>query len=73
LIAKYDPLYNSNEVMHKGIPHKGDGFLMALEVGACPDGQVTCEMSGPIFKDSVKRLGSNHLSLIFHRLSFFNF
>lgn len=52
LIEKYDPLYNENEVLRKGIEHKGDGLLMALEAGAVTDGQLTHEMSGPSFRNS---------------------
>lgn len=52
LMMKYDLLYNSEEVIHRGILHKGDGFLMALETGGITDGQATHEMSGPIFMES---------------------
>jgi len=53
LQKKYDPLYVENQVAHKGILHKGDGFMMALEIGAVTDGQITHEMSGPVFRDSI--------------------
>jgi fumarate reductase flavoprotein subunit len=37
LIKKYYPDYNENMV-HKGVPNKGDGLLMAMEVGAATEG-----------------------------------
>jgi fumarate reductase flavoprotein subunit len=54
LLRKYDPLYNEAEVIHGGIRLKGDGMLMAMEIGAATDEQVTLEMFGPQFPDSMR-------------------
>lgn len=52
LMSKYDPLYNKDEVLFRGIRHKGDGFFMSLEAGASTDHELTVEMESPTFRDS---------------------
>ena len=61
LLKKLDPLYNADEVTIIGMPHRGDGLLMALEIGAVTDGHVTLEMAGPSVPASMR------LSLIAER------
>jgi fumarate reductase flavoprotein subunit len=45
LLKKYNPYYNENIIL-KGIPHNGDGFLMATEVGAATEGLGLLQFSG---------------------------
>ena len=49
LIKKYLPTYNEKEIHHVGIPHNGDGLLMATEIGAATEGMAILEMEGPEF------------------------
>jgi fumarate reductase flavoprotein subunit len=45
LLRKYNPYYNENIVL-KGIPHMGDGLLMAMEVGSATEGLGLIHFSG---------------------------
>jgi len=45
LLKKYNPYYNENIVL-KGIPHMGDGLLMATEVGSATEGLGLIHFSG---------------------------
>jgi fumarate reductase flavoprotein subunit len=52
LLKKYYPFYT--ESLHSiGLPHKGDGLLMALEIGAATEGLGTLLLRGPIFPGSM--------------------
>jgi len=48
LLKKYYPVYSEN-VVCAGLPHKGDGLLMGMEVGAATAGLGTLEACGPDF------------------------
>jgi len=52
LLKKYFPDYNENEVHTGGIPHQGDGLLMATEMGAATDGLAYMELSSLVFPES---------------------
>lgn len=45
LLKKYNPYYNDNVVL-RGIPNKGDGLLMAMEIGAATEGLGLLHFSG---------------------------
>jgi len=49
LLKKYYP-YCPENIEIGGIPHMGDGILMAIEIGAATEGLGTLLMSGPCFK-----------------------
>ena len=49
LLYKYYPYYPDN-IEIGGIPHTGDGILMAIEIGAATEGLGTLLMSGPSFR-----------------------
>ena len=49
LLKKYYPYYPDN-IEIGGIPHTGDGILMAIEIGAAVEGLGTLLMSGPSFR-----------------------
>jgi fumarate reductase flavoprotein subunit len=51
LLKKYSPLYMEN-IYRIGLPHMGDGILMATEIGADTDGLGTLHMTGPGFPGS---------------------
>jgi fumarate reductase flavoprotein subunit len=52
LLKKYYPFYT--ETLHCiGLPHKGDGLLMAMEIGAATEGLGTLLLRGPIFPGSM--------------------
>ena len=52
LLKKYYPFYT--ETLHCiGLPHKGDGLLMAMEIGAATEGLGTLLLRGPIFPSSM--------------------
>lgn len=51
LLKKYSPLYTEN-IYRIGLPHMGDGILMAIEIGADTDGLGTLHMTGPGFPSS---------------------
>lgn len=53
LLNQYDLTLNYDEILHAGIPQKGDGMLMAREIGAGIDNQVTLELYGPEFPESM--------------------
>ncbi|MDB9822822.1 FAD-dependent oxidoreductase [Deltaproteobacteria bacterium] len=58
MLNKYLPDYNEEEFHYAGIPHKGEGLLMATEIGAATDGMVVLEMNGPDFP------GSSYMSVV---------
>ncbi len=45
LLRKYYPYYNENMVL-KGVPNKGDGLLMATEIGAATEGLGILHLAG---------------------------
>lgn len=46
LLKKYYPAYSEN--MHNcGFPHKGDGLLMAMEIGVATEGLGILQLNGP--------------------------
>jgi fumarate reductase flavoprotein subunit len=51
LLHQYSPAYMEN-INLIGLPHKGDGIIMALEIGAAADGLGTMHMTGPGFPNS---------------------
>jgi fumarate reductase flavoprotein subunit len=51
LLKKFSPRYMDN-IYRIGLPHQGDGILMALEIGADTDGLGTLHMTGPGFPHS---------------------
>ncbi len=51
LLNKYSPSYREN-INLIGLPHKGDGILMAMAIGAATDGLGTLHMTGPGFPSS---------------------
>jgi len=52
LLKKYVPGFDKDEVCLRGLPHKGDGLLMAEETGAATGGPVTLEAEGPYCPES---------------------
>lgn len=61
LLNRYCPTYSADWIYLKGLPHQGDGLLMAAEAGAATDGMIVLEISPHMF------LGTSHLSIIFRR------
>jgi fumarate reductase flavoprotein subunit len=51
LLKKHNPAYMEN-INLIGLPHKGDGILMAAEIGAATDGLGTLHLTGPGFPSS---------------------
>lgn len=47
LLKKYEHSFSEDEVFLIGLPHKGDGIQMAVEIGAATDGLVTLERRAP--------------------------
>jgi fumarate reductase flavoprotein subunit len=56
LLKKYSPWY-TEDIRYHGLPHTGDGLIMALETGAATEGLGQIRMIGPIFDGSRKRVG----------------
>ena len=52
LLEKYYPLDTEN-IFRIGLPHMGDGLLMATEIGAGTEGLGTLQLIGPGFPDSI--------------------
>jgi len=52
LLKKYCPSYHENMV-NCGLPHMGDGLLMALDVGAATEGLGILQLNGPQVPNSV--------------------
>jgi fumarate reductase flavoprotein subunit len=52
LLEKYYPLDTEN-IFRIGLPHMGDGLLMATEIGADTEGLGTLQLVGPGFLDSI--------------------
>lgn len=48
LLKKYYPSF-SEDMHNVGLPHTGDGLLMAIEVGAATEGLGTLQLGGPHF------------------------
>jgi len=61
LLKRYCPFYSADGIHLKGLPHQGDGLLMAAEAGAATDGMIVLEISPHMF------LGNSLLSIIFRR------
>jgi fumarate reductase flavoprotein subunit len=57
LLKKYFPEY-TKDTRSTGIPHKGDGLLMATEIGAAIEG-ATLQWEGPIFEGARHGPGVN--------------
>jgi fumarate reductase flavoprotein subunit len=51
LLKKYSPSYGEN-INLIGLPHMGDGILMAMEIGVATEGLGTLHMTGPGFPSS---------------------
>jgi len=51
LLKQYSPAYREN-INLIGLPHQGDGILMAMAIGAATDGLGTLHMTGPGFPSS---------------------
>jgi fumarate reductase flavoprotein subunit len=51
LLRQYSPDYMEN-IHLIGLPHRGDGIMMTLEIGAATDGLGTLHMTGPGFPRS---------------------
>ncbi len=51
LLHKYSPSYMEN-INLIGLPHKGEGILMGMEIGAATEGLGTLHMTGPGFPSS---------------------
>jgi fumarate reductase flavoprotein subunit len=49
LLEKHCPDYSEN-IRSMGIPHMGDGILMALEIGAASEGLGMLQLQGPVFE-----------------------
>jgi fumarate reductase flavoprotein subunit len=60
LLKKYLPFYH-DEMVLRGLPHKGDGLLMAAEAGAATGGVMALESEGPAFVES------KHLAIMVRR------
>jgi fumarate reductase flavoprotein subunit len=56
LLKKYTPWY-SEEIRYRGLPHTGDGILMAIEVGADTEGLGELRLIGPMFDGSRRHVG----------------
>ena len=61
LLKRYCPFYSEDGIYLKGLPHQGDGLLIASEAGAATDGMIMLEISPHMF------LGTSHLSIFFRR------
>jgi fumarate reductase flavoprotein subunit len=51
MLKKYSPSYSENLNLI-GLPHKGEGVLMAMEAGAAMEGLGTLHLTGPSFPPS---------------------
>jgi fumarate reductase flavoprotein subunit len=51
MLKKYSPAYMEN-INRIGLPHMGEGILMAMEAGAAMEGLGTLHMTGPSFPPS---------------------
>jgi fumarate reductase flavoprotein subunit len=63
LLKKYIPsFYEEDEMYLQGLPHQGDGLMMATEIGAATDGSILLEISGLIFPwaEHLAILARNH-------------
>ncbi|MFC2045051.1 FAD-dependent oxidoreductase [Chloroflexota bacterium] len=58
LLKKLLPGYEEDVIHIEGIPHNGDGILMAEAVGAAIGGQITPEAEGPNY------IGSGHVDFM---------
>ena len=52
LLKKYAPTYHKN-IFLRGLPHMGDGLLMATEIGAATEGLGILQLRGPFFRGSL--------------------
>jgi fumarate reductase flavoprotein subunit len=51
MLKKYSPYYHEN-INRIGLPHMGEGVLMAMEAGAAMEGLGTLHLTGPSFPPS---------------------
>lgn len=56
LVKKFSPWY-TEEIPYRGLPHMGEGLLMALEVGAATDGLGQLRMLGPMYQGARRYVG----------------
>jgi len=56
LLKKYTPWY-TEAIRYRGLPHTGDGLLMAMEAGAATEGLGQLRMLGPIFDGTRRHVG----------------
>ncbi len=49
LMNKYIPYCHYEDFYLRGLPHQGDGTVMALAIGAASDSQAVLEIDGPFF------------------------
>jgi len=56
LLKKYTPWFSEN-IRYRGLPHTGDGLLMAMRIGAATNGLGQLRMLGPIFDGSRRHVG----------------
>ncbi len=53
LLKEYYPFYTET-LQSIGLPHKGDGLLMAMEIGAATEGLGTLLLRGPVFPGAME-------------------
>ena len=51
MMRRWLPFYH-DEMQLRGLPHRGDGILLAADTGAATGGGITLEAEGPAFSDS---------------------
>jgi len=56
MLKKYSPFY-TEDIRYHGLPHTGDGILMAMEIGAATEGLGQLRMLGPMFDGSRRHVG----------------
>ena len=60
MMRRWLPFYH-DEMQLRGLPHRGDGILLAADAGAATGGGITLEAEGPAFS------GSKHLEVMVKR------
>ncbi|OGO23233.1 MAG: hypothetical protein A2144_09210 [Chloroflexi bacterium RBG_16_50_9] len=63
LLKKYNSYYNEDMICG-GLPHMGDGLLMAWEAGADSEGLGILQLIGPSFRGSRGGPGSEHMGVV---------
>jgi fumarate reductase flavoprotein subunit len=56
MLKKYSPFY-TEDIRYRGLPHTGDGLLMAMGVGAATEGLGQLRLLGPMFDGSRRHVG----------------